>query len=62
MKGRPAIFWDITPCSLREIHRFGGNYLLHLQGRRVRETNDQQDASIKQSELFQLYTFRWLIA
>jgi hypothetical protein len=61
-KGRPTISWDITPCSLREINRFGGNYLLYPQGRRVREISNQEDAGIKQNQLFQLHTFHWLIA
>jgi hypothetical protein len=27
--------WDITPCSPLSVNRrFGGSYLLHLQGRR----------------------------
>jgi hypothetical protein len=30
-----TIFWDKTPCSpLKAKRRFGGTYLIHLQGRR----------------------------
>jgi hypothetical protein len=32
---KSIIFWDVTPCSLLSCsRRFGGTYLLHLQGRR----------------------------
>jgi hypothetical protein len=48
MTSRPTIFWDVTPCSPVEVHRrFGGTY--YLQGRRVRQANNQQEASNKQA-------------
>jgi hypothetical protein len=32
---KSIIFWDVTPCRLLSCNRrFGGTYLLHLQGRR----------------------------
>jgi hypothetical protein len=32
---KSIIFWDVTPCSLLRCNRrFGGIYLLHLQGRK----------------------------
>jgi hypothetical protein len=35
---KSIIFWDVTPCSLREVHHhFGGTYWLHLQGQRVNQ-------------------------
>jgi hypothetical protein len=34
-----AIFWDVTFYSLVGVYqRFGGIYCLHLQGRRIRES------------------------
>jgi hypothetical protein len=34
---KSIIFWDITPCSPLIFNRcFGGTYLLHLQGQRIR--------------------------
>jgi hypothetical protein len=38
------IFRDVRPCSLVEIHRFGGVYCLCRQGRRVSQVNIQQEA------------------
>jgi hypothetical protein len=33
---KSTIFWDVTPCSLMEVHRcFGGRYCFQIQGRRV---------------------------
>jgi hypothetical protein len=29
-----AVFWDVTPCGSCKDRRFGGTYLLHLQGDR----------------------------
>jgi hypothetical protein len=31
-----AVFWDVSPCRSCENRRFGGMYLLHLQGRKIR--------------------------
>jgi hypothetical protein len=31
-----AVFWDVAPCSSCVNQRFGGTYLLHLQGRKIR--------------------------
>jgi hypothetical protein len=30
------IFWEMIPCDSYKNRRFGGSYLLHLQGARVR--------------------------
>jgi hypothetical protein len=32
-----AVFWDVAPCRSCVNRRFGGNYRLHLQGRKIRE-------------------------
>jgi hypothetical protein len=38
--------WDVTPCSPVDVHRsFGVTYCLHLQNRRVSQTNGQQEAT-----------------
>jgi hypothetical protein len=43
---KAAIFWDTAPCSPYIDRRFGGNYNLHLQGRKSAEQdpNAQQVA------------------
>jgi hypothetical protein len=44
------IFWDVTPCSLVEVHgRFGGTYCLHIQGRSVSQGSNQQEVGGKQT-------------
>jgi hypothetical protein len=46
-----SIFWGITPGgSLKVVRRFGGIFRLHLQGRKVRQARNRQEASGKQSE------------
>jgi hypothetical protein len=30
---KKAVFWDVAPCRSSVNRRFGGTYLLHLQGR-----------------------------
>jgi hypothetical protein len=32
-----AVFWDVEPCRSCVNRRFVGTYLLHLQGRKIRE-------------------------
>jgi hypothetical protein len=33
-----AVFWGVAPCRCGRLdRRFGGSYLLHLQGRKIRE-------------------------
>jgi hypothetical protein len=52
------IFWDVTPCSLIEVHRrFGGIYCLHIRGRKVSQEINQPEAGGKQVSI----TF-WFIA
>jgi hypothetical protein len=47
---RNVIFWIVTLGSSEEVHwRFGGTYRLHLQGRRVSQTRNQQEAGDKQT-------------
>jgi hypothetical protein len=29
---KKAVFWDVVPCRYCVNRRFGGTYLLHLQG------------------------------
>jgi hypothetical protein len=44
-KWRSSVFWDITPCSpLKVNRRFGGRFLLHLQGRKW----ENPETSVKQ--------------
>jgi hypothetical protein len=43
---KSTIFWDITPCGpLKANWRFGGTYLLRLQGRRISRTRNQQSSA-----------------
>jgi hypothetical protein len=38
-----TIFWDVTPCSLVEVHKcFVGTFCLHLCGRRLSQARNQQ--------------------
>jgi hypothetical protein len=32
-----AVFWDVAPCRSCVNRRFRGTYVLHLQGRKIRE-------------------------
>jgi hypothetical protein len=32
-----VVFWDVAPCTSGVNRRFGGNYRLHLQGRKIRK-------------------------
>jgi hypothetical protein len=42
---KTAVFWDITPCSpLKVNRRFGGTYLLHLQGPRISRARYQRES------------------
>jgi hypothetical protein len=43
-----SVFWDLTQCSPVDVYRrFGWTYHLHLQGRRVIGTSNQQEAGGK---------------
>jgi hypothetical protein len=44
---RSSIFWDITCSPLRVNRRFGETCLLHLQGRIIKQTRNQREASSK---------------
>jgi hypothetical protein len=45
-----AIFWDITPCSpVKSSRCFGGKCCLHLQSRRLNQTNPRMKMGSKQS-------------
>jgi hypothetical protein len=49
---RAIIFWDLTICSLVQIHRrFGGTQWLHLQDWRVIQGKSQQDAGRKKNKM-----------
>jgi hypothetical protein len=51
-----SIFWDITPCSLVEVHRlFGWTYCFHLQGRNGSQATYQQEACAKQRRVGLMY-------
>jgi hypothetical protein len=40
---KSIMFWDMTPCSpLSSNRRFGGPYLLHFQGQRKIQQNNEQ--------------------
>jgi hypothetical protein len=40
-----SIFWDITPCIPLKFNRcFGGKYRLHLQGRRISQARNKEEA------------------
>jgi hypothetical protein len=46
-----AVFWDVAPCSLVDIHRrFGGAYSLHLKlpsvSTKLRDAASQKTASL----------------
>jgi hypothetical protein len=57
-------FWGVTPCSMVEVHQcFWGTYCLHLQGQRVSQARNQQEADGKQSSSHfcsLLGVFTWL--
>jgi hypothetical protein len=38
-----AVFWDMPPCRYCVNRRFGGTYLLHLQGIRNPRTRNQSE-------------------
>jgi hypothetical protein len=41
-----SVFWDVKSCSLIEVHQnFSGTYCLQLQGGRVSQISNKQDAS-----------------
>jgi hypothetical protein len=46
---KSSIFWDITPCSPKEVNRhFEGIYRLHVQGGRVSQMRNQHKVVGKQ--------------
>jgi hypothetical protein len=46
---RNTLFWIVRPCSLKQVYlRFGGTFRLHLRGRRVSQTINQQEVGKKQ--------------
>jgi hypothetical protein len=46
---KSSVIWDITPRSPLKIkHRFGGTCCLHLQGQKLSQARNQQEAGIKQ--------------
>jgi hypothetical protein len=50
---RSDILWNVTPCSPIVVdRRFVGTYCLHLQGRRVSQARNQQEASGKHYSFF----------
>jgi hypothetical protein len=54
---RTVIIWDVTLCSLVEVHlHFGGPYCQHLLGRRVCQATNQQESHCNQRQLTYLHT------
>jgi hypothetical protein len=51
---KSSMFWNVTPCSLVDVERFGGICSLHLQGRRVSQTRSRALLG-----LFILWPWRW---
>jgi hypothetical protein len=46
-----SVFWEITQCSLIKVNRrYGGEYLLHLQCRRVSQERTKHEAGNKNLE------------
>jgi hypothetical protein len=43
-----AVFWDVMPCSVVEVF-LGTVYCLHLQGQRVSQARNQEEASSRSS-------------
>jgi hypothetical protein len=53
-----TIIWDVTSCSLVEVHQhFGGMYCLHLQDQGGWRENNKQEASWVLSLVFSFFTF-----
>jgi hypothetical protein len=54
---KSPIFWDITPCSpLKVNRRFGG---ICVQGRRISQARNHQEAGSKQGQRLILRPWRW---
>jgi hypothetical protein len=54
---KSSLFWDIIPCSLFKVNRhFGGICHLHLQGQRISQARNQQEAGSKQSSAYLAYS------
>jgi hypothetical protein len=54
-----TVFWDMTSCSLVEVHRcFGGRFCIYLQARSISRTNT--DTNIMFLSLFKNTMFRKL--
>jgi hypothetical protein len=48
MSLKNTVFFDVIPCSPLEVYlRFGGHYCLHLRGRNVSQTTNQQEVGGK---------------
>jgi hypothetical protein len=47
---KSTIILDVIPCSLVEVQHSGGLYYLHLQGWRVSQASNQQEAGSKQRD------------
>jgi hypothetical protein len=72
---KSSISWDITPYSPLNVNLcFGGTYVLHLQGRKIRRPRNQHKAGGKQRNLlsessgssetsveFQLAIYRYIL-
>jgi hypothetical protein len=49
---KSSIFWDITSRGLLKVRRrFGGIFIIHIQGRRISQVIIQSEAGSKQSPL-----------
>jgi hypothetical protein len=44
---KKAVFWDVAPCRNAVNRRFGGQYRLHLQGRREIIRKSAREASVR---------------
>jgi hypothetical protein len=55
---KSAVFWVVTPCSSERTQRFGGIYLLNLQGRRVRHARNQQKQTASYCWFLTWFTLR----
>jgi hypothetical protein len=55
---KSSIFWDIPPCRpLKVNRRFGGTFLFHLHGGRIRQTRNRHEVGSKQS-----FTWKWVLS
>jgi hypothetical protein len=40
---KSTVFWNVTPCSLVEVHYFARMYCHHLQGQRISQAKSMQN-------------------